>query len=412
MKLIRCGWCRSTAQSKGSVWGSSAAAERPETDLPTGGRRRRTRRRERRRPEQGALSGAVHCLETAHQRLFLSGKAANAAAAADRCRLVLPGTSVACINPAQKGYSGEAMRSRKCSKSTQSRSWMATISAEKMHREEIEEALEQYSYIGQLEKGEEGSYRHWQLLIDGNTSPIRFSTLKNKLPTAHLEPRRGPIQQAIEYVTKEETRVLEEPRLEHGTIRHGDERGRRKDVDIVREAVLEKGLSVDEIFLQVPEAARMTSFVERLVAARERAQNSEPREIEVLWLYGPPGTGKTSLAVDIGGDDFYRVTDYSHPFDSYAGEKTLILDEFDGSMPLSLVLNILDVWPMSLPARYANKAAAYTQAVMVSNESPWGYYLWEPASRRQALARRIDTIIHIDSYGAHDETRLRDKFFA
>ncbi|MEK0064257.1 hypothetical protein, partial [Corynebacterium sp. KPL3649] len=329
-----------------------------------------------------------------------------------RCRLVLPGTFVACINPAQKGYSGEAMRSRKCSKSTQSRSWMATISAEKMSREEIEEALETYSYIGQLEEGEEGSYRHWQLLIDGNTSPIRFSTLKNKLPTAHLEPRRGPIQQAIDYVTKEETRVSEEPRLEHGTIRHGDERGRRKDVEVVREAVLEKGLSADEIFLQVPEAARMTSFVEKLVAARERAQNSEPREIEVLWLYGPPGTGKTSLAVDIGGDDFYRVTDYSHPFDSYSGEKTLILDEFDGSMPLSLVLNVLDVWPMSLPARYANKAAAYTHVVMVSNESPWGYYLWEPASRRQALARRIDTIIHIDSYGAHDETRLRDKFFA
>jgi putative replication protein repA len=289
---------------------------------------------------------------------------------------------------------------------------MATISAEKMHREEIEEALEPYCYIGQLEEGVEDGYRHWQLLIDGGKSPIRFSTLKNKLPTAHLEPRRGPIQQAIEYVTKETTRVTEEPRLKHGTIKHSDERGRRKDVDIVREAVLEKGLSADEIFLQVPEAARMTLFVEKLVAARERVQNSAPREIEVLWLYGPPGTGKTSLAVDIGGDDFYRVTDYSHPFDSYAGEKTLILDEFDGSMPLSLVLNVLDVWPMSLPARYANKAAAYTHVVMVSNESPWGYYLWEPASRRQALARRIDAIIHIDSYGAHDETRLRDKFFA
>nr|WP_284869348.1 hypothetical protein [Corynebacterium sp. MSK107]MDK8703488.1 hypothetical protein [Corynebacterium sp. MSK107] len=288
---------------------------------------------------------------------------------------------------------------------------MATVSAEKMSRKEIEEALAQYSYLGQLEEGEEDGYRPWQLLIDGNTSPIRFSTLKNKLPTGHLEPRRGPIQQAIEYVTKETTRVTGEPRLEHGIIRHNDEKGRRKDVEIIREAVLEKELSADQIFLQVPEAARMTSFVERLVAARERAQNSEPREIEVLWLYGPPGTGKTSLAVDIGGDDFYRVTDYSHPFDSYAGEKTLILDEFDGSMPLSLVLNILDVWPMSLPARYANKAAAYTHVVMVSNESPRGYYLWEPASRRQALARRIDTIIHIDSYGAHDETRLRDKFF-
>ncbi|MDK2584193.1 hypothetical protein MFL68_011640 [Corynebacterium sp. BWA136] len=302
------------------------------------------------------------------------------------------------------------MRSRKCSKTTQSRSWMATISAEKMSRKEIEEALEAYSYIGQLEEGSEGGYRHWQLLIDGNTSPIRFSTLKRRLPTAHLEPRRGPIQQAINYVTKEETRIIDEPRLEHGTIRHGDEIGRRKDVEVVREAVLEKGLSADEVFLQVPEAARMTSFVERLVAARERAQNSEPREIEVLWLYGPPGTGKTSLAVDIGGDDFYRVTDYSHPFDSYAGEKTLVLDEFDGEMRLSTLLNVLDIWPTMLPARYADRVAAYNQVVLISNEAPWSFYSWETPSRRQALARRINTIMYVDASGAHDVSDHLSRF--
>ena len=279
-----------------------------------------------------------------------------------------------------------------------------------MSRKEIEEALEAYSYIGQLEEGSEDGYRHWQLLIDGGKSPIRFSTLKNKLPTAHLEPRRGPIQQAIDYVTKEETRVYEEPRLEHGTIRHSDERGRRKDVEVVREAVLEKGLSTDEILLQVPEAAHMTSFVEKLVAARERTQNSAPREIEVLWLYGPPGTGKTSLAVDIGGDDFYRVSDYSHPFDSYAGEKTLILDEFDGSMPLSLVLNILDVWPMMLPARYVDRVAAYSKVVLVSNEAPWSFYSWAAASQRQALARRINTIMYVDASGAHNATHKLNKF--
>ena len=43
---------------------------------------------------------------------------------------------------------------------------MATVSAEKMSRKEIEEALAQYSYLGQLEEGEEDGYRPWQLLID------------------------------------------------------------------------------------------------------------------------------------------------------------------------------------------------------------------------------------------------------
>ena len=287
---------------------------------------------------------------------------------------------------------------------------MATISAEKMSRKEIEEALASYNYLGQLEEGEEDGYRHWQLLIDGGKSPIRFSTLKNKLPTAHLEPRRGPIQQAIDYVTKEETRVSEEPRLEHGTIRHSDETGRRKDVEIVREAVLEKGLSTDEILLQVPEAARMTSFVEKLVAARERSRHTKPRHIEVIWLYGPPGTGKTSLAVEMGGKSYYRVTDYQNPFDSYCGQETLILDEFDGEMRLSTLLNVLDIWPTMLPARYADRVAAYNQVVLVSNEAPWSFYSLTSVSRRQALARRINTIMYVDASGAHDATDHLSRF--
>ena len=279
-----------------------------------------------------------------------------------------------------------------------------------MSRKEIEEALASYNYLGQLEEGEEDGYRHWQLLIDGGKSPIRFSTLKNKLPTAHLEPRRGPMQQAVEYVTKETTRVTGEPRLEHGIIRHSDEKGRRKDVEVVREAILEKGLSADEVFLQIPEAAHMTLFVEKLISARDRSRHTKPRQIEVIWLYGPPGTGKTSLAVELGDTSYYRVTDYKNPFDGYMGEETLILDEFDGEMRLSTLLNILDFWPTTLPARYTNKTARFNQVVLVSNEAPWTFYTWEPLSRRRALARRINATTRVDEYGAYDETRLQTKF--
>ena len=276
---------------------------------------------------------------------------------------------------------------------------MATISAEKMSRKEIEEALASYTYLGQLEEGSADGYRHWQLLIDGGNSPIRFSTLKNKLPTAHLEPRRGPIQQAIDYVTKEETRVSEEPRLEHGIIRHSDETGRRKDVEVVREAILEKGLSADEVFLQVPESNRMTAMVEKLVAARDRARHTKPRQLEVIWLYGPPGTGKTSLAVEMGGTNYYRVTDYQNPFDAYCGQEVLVLDEFDGEMRLSTLLNVLDIWPMMLPARYADRVAAYSQVVLVSNEAPWSFYPWETPSRRQALMRRVHQVLLVSKSG-------------
>ncbi|WP_445293067.1 hypothetical protein [Corynebacterium sp. KPL2825] len=50
-------------------------------------------------------------------------------------------------------------------------------------------------------KGKSG-YLHWQIYLS-HDQPIRFSTLKNKLPTAHLEPRRGTAREAVAYVTKE-----------------------------------------------------------------------------------------------------------------------------------------------------------------------------------------------------------------
>lgn len=154
----------------------------------------------------------------------------------------------------------------------------------------------------------------------------------------------------------------------------------------------------------------MTAMVEKLVAARDRSRHTKPRQLEVIWLYGPPGTGKTSLAVEMGGTSYYRVTDYQNPFDSYSGEEVLILDEFDGEMRLSTLLNVLDIWPTMLPARYADRVAAYSQVVLVSNEAPWSFYSWETPSRRQALARRINTIMYVDASGAHDATDHLSRF--
>lgn len=286
-----------------------------------------------------------------------------------------------------------------------SRSWLLTLKASDYSRQTVEERMSSYTYVGQLEEGK-GGYLHWQVYIE-NKGPIRFSTLKNKFPTGHFEPRRGSRQQAFDYVTKEETRVESEPRVQNGEIRLSDEKGKRTDVALVRSAILDDGLSVDEVLLEYPEATWMTSMVEKLVAARDRkALGKKPRELEVLWLYGPAGSGKTSLAVDLGGEDFYRVTDYSHAFDGYAGEKTLVLDEFDGQFSLDLLLNVLDVWPLSLPARYANRQAAYTRVILVSNEAPSSFYSWAAWSRREALARRVHEVIRVASNSAYSEGPL------
>lgn len=279
----------------------------------------------------------------------------------------------------------------------QSRSWILTISADLYSRTEIEEALSPYTYIGQLERGEAG-FVHWQVLIE-NEWPIRRTTLLARLPRVHIEPRRGSVEQAVAYVTKLASRVEDEPPLAQGDIQVKSEQGRRTDVERVRSAVLEEGLSFDEVLLWMPEAARMSRYVQELVAARDRsASRSEERDVKVTYLYGEPGLGKTRWAYD-NCENLYRVTSYDHPFDGYSRESTLVLDEFAGQIDIRTMNTILDRYPMELPARYYNRPAMFNEVVIISNVAPWGLYGYEPARFRQAFARRLGTVLEMQTGG-------------
>lgn len=322
--------------------------------------------------------------------------------------VVLPITCVAGSTPGQQGKrensdvaEGVAMAKKETSTSrtatpTQSRSWILTISADKHDRDEVETALEPYKYVGQLERGE-GGFVHWQVLIE-NETPIRFATLKRKLPTAHIEPRRGSVAEAVAYCTKEDSRVDGEAPLEHGAIPVRDEKGQRSDLDRIRSAILDEGRSVDEVILTMPEAARVTRYVSELAAARDRAAvRGVERDVEVTYLYGDPGVGKTRWLYD-HYDNVARLTDYRN-FDSYNGETVLALDEYGGQIDLRLLNAVLDRYPINLPARYYDRPARYENVVIISNQPPWALYDWEQPVVRRAFARRLHRVLMMDARG-------------
>lgn len=286
------------------------------------------------------------------------------------------------------------MKRKQGSVSSQSRSWILTISADKHDRKEIEDALASYSYIGQLEEGGRSGYKHFQLLIE-NETPIRFSTLKKKLPAAHIEPRRGTVTDAVAYCTKKATRVPGEPPLQHGDISLRDEKGKRSDLERIRRAILEEGATHDDVMLTFPSAPRHARFVQELISARDRVKHKQKlREVTAEYWWGDPGAGKTARVFEEtnGLEDTYRVTSYKNPFDGYEGESTLVLDEFAGKMQLDVLLNLLDRYPMVLPARYADKQAAFSRVIIVSNLAPWELYTGAAPKRRLALARRLTEV--------------------
>ena len=48
-------------------------------------------------------------------------------------------------------------------------------------------------------------------------------------------------------------------------------------------------------------------------------------------------------------------------FEGYHGQEVLVFEEFSGQIPIEDMLNYLDIYPLSLPARYNDKTACYTK---------------------------------------------------
>lgn len=282
---------------------------------------------------------------------------------------------------------------------TRHRRWMLTVPAEGekgVSRDELQQALAPYeSFLGQLEQGEGGTeYRHWQLvLVHGE--PIRFSTLKKKLPTAHLEPVRD-LRASLAYVKKEDSRVKGEKPLVKGDIRPGPGQGHRSDLDALRTRILQGQETADDLILSDSGAWRHSRLVSDLVSARDRhRQEGKLRDVQVRAVFGDTGTGKTSAAVQglqaLGS--VCRVTHWgSGAFDGYDGQDSIIFDEFAGQPPLTELLTWLDTYPVALPARYRPRQAAFVRVVLCANSAPWAWYPWAPKAQRAALARRLHLV--------------------
>ena len=262
------------------------------------------------------------------------------------------------------------------------------------------------SAVFQLEKGKKTDYEHWQVFIRFKNQK-RFSTLKSQLTksglkSAHIESRKGTVEQAIKYCSKPETR-LDGPYFFGDKIDTDTKKGERTDLQKLRDKVLIDGLNFDQILMEDESgsAARYTAYLRSLIRARDKRKTAEFRHLSVMYLYGPAGVGKSRWALENNkNNSVYRVSDYSHPFDAYDGEEVLVLDEFDGSMPLTLLLNILDGYCMELPARYENKYAKYTSVVIISNKrlgDLYTYLIEDSPERLRALYRRIGRYSYMDS---------------
>ena len=265
----------------------------------------------------------------------------------------------------------------------QSRKWMLTINNPQtceLDHERIREILSLFSpdyFCMADEIATTGTY-HTHIFLY-SASPIRFNTVKNRFPTAHIEKALGTAQENKDYIQKsgkwEETEKAETS-VEGTFYEFGVMPSESEERDPKMHKLLQKvkdGMTTTEIIEESPSFAFKSRDIdtlrEKLLYERYRSEN---RNVKVTYLFGASGTGKTSgIYQKHPATDICRITDYGGRngvrFDAYHGQPVLVFEEFHSQIPIESMLNYLDIYPLTLPARYSDRVACYSTVYITSN---------------------------------------------
>ena len=314
---------------------------------------------------------------------------------------------------------------------SQSRKWQLTINNPQEHNitdNLIKETLLKFVpnyYCMCKEIGNETKTLHIHIFIYSK-SPIRFTTIKNRFPTAHIEKAYGTIQDNIDYVRKTgkfENTDKAETSIDGSFEEYGTIPSELQEKDPIIGQLLEDikdGKSNIEIIENNPQWALKIRDID-LIRETYLADKymKENRDIICTYVWGKTGVGKTrDIYKRHGAKNICRITNYKGSrglsFDAYRSTMdTLVFEEFHSQVPIGDMLNYLDIYPLMLPARYNDKVACYKNVYITSNVPLEEQYVDLQTLRYNevlnAFKRRIHNIIEYKSDGTIIEHKMAKK---
>lgn len=298
-------------------------------------------------------------------------------------------------------------------KDTQGRKWLLTLNnpqEKDINHQKIKKQLTLFpSLTYYCMADEKGETEHIHIFF-ALEHPTRFSTIKKRFPAAHIDRAEGTVAECRAYVEKsgkwadsEKAETAVPGTFEEWGELPIEKQGERRDLSQLYEYIKD-GLSNYEIMEQNPDYLLNLEKIERArQAVREQQYRNTFRKLKTTYIWGPTGVGKTrSVMEQYSYSGVYRVTDYIHPFDSYAGEEVLLLDEYGSNFKIRDLLNYLDGYPLNLPCRYTNRVACYNTVYIISNLCLSKQYTdiqFDSPATFAALLRRIHTVIQYTGPG-------------
>ncbi len=299
---------------------------------------------------------------------------------------------------------------------TKSRKYQLTFNNPLEHgdtHESISERMKEITYLYYClcdEIGEKESTPHTHLYFVCKNA-VHFSKVKKLFPNAHIESAKGSSRDNRNYIRKEgkyENSSKKETNLPETFEEYGemplDKAEKNEAVSAQVLQMIKDGYTNTEIIDRFPSHYSKIGYIEKM---RQEYLNekfcNERREVEVVYIYGSTGTGKTRYVMDkYGYKNVCKITNYNNPFDNYKNQDVILFDEFRDSIPISDMLQYLDCYPCSLPARYADKVACFTKVYITSNipiEKQFEYIQKTEPETFNAFLRRISHVYKLDKNG-------------
>lgn len=221
---------------------------------------------------------------------------------------------------------------------------------------------------------------HLQGYIEFGSRVRRSVVLKLLGGRVHLSARMGTAEQAATYCKKDgefkEFGVISKPI-----------QGKRTDLDEIRESIT-NGASQ----LQIAEAhfSKWVVYRRSFEAFRDLIVEDGIRfGMRFVVLWGLPGTGKSRYAYEKFPELYSVPSGTLQWYDGYAGEDTILVDDYRGGADETFLLKFLDIYPLRLPVKGGFQRLRATTIILTSNiKLPFGHTGPEivEALRRRCLA--------------------------
>jgi len=187
--------------------------------------------------------------------------------------------------------------------------------------------------------------------------------LKKMIPRGHLEKCKGNAQHNITYCSKDNNILYTK-----GTA---PAQGKRKDLEEVRNDIMEGNITTDDIAVEQPMIYHQ--YARTLVKIEDIAMRRKFRTemTEGIWYWGGTGVGKSHTAYqDFNPQTHYNWKDDGGWQDGYVQQPIVIINEFRGEIKYKDLLQLVDKFPYEVRRRNREPMPFTSKTVIITSALP------------------------------------------